>query len=336
MEVLRQGKGELLGWRDPDENREWVRKNKSRELKDKRTTVADAVGRFVHDGDYVAVGGFGSVRVPMAVIYEIVRQKRRHLAMAGKTATHDIDILIGGGCVDRAEVAYAFGHELRGLSPAGRRAVETGRCRVVAETSNASFQWRFLAAAMGLPFMVSRTLMGTDTFEKSSARVVTDPWSGKPVCLIPACYPDVAMIHVYRADKYGNCQIDASIVEDFELVRAARRVIVTAEEIVDDAVIRAAPYRTEVPFFLVDAVCEVPFGAHPLGVPGLYYSDEDHIGEWMKLSRTDEGAQAYFDTYVHGTRDFNEYLTKVGGIRRMTELRNLEKLCAPMPDGEGK
>ena len=336
MDVLREGKGELIGWRDPDENREWVRQNKSRELRDKRTTVAEAVRTFVRDGDFIASGGFGHVRVSMALIYEIVRQGRRNLAMAGKTAVHDIDILIGGGCVNRVEVAYSFGHELRGLSPAGRRGVETGSVRVVAETTNACFQWRFLAAAMGVPFMVSRTLMGTDTFEKSSAKVVTDPWSGKPVCLLPASYPDVALLHVHRADRFGNCQVDGAIVEDFELARAARRIIVTTEEIVDEEVIRRESYRTAIPFFLVDALCEVPFGSHPANMPGRYYFDEDHIREWMTMAKTIEGTHAYFQKYVHGVRDYDEYLEKVGGIRRMNELRNLERLCAPMPDRETK
>jgi len=272
----------------------------------------------------------------MALIYEIIRQGKRNLTMAGKTAVHDIDILIGAGCVSRVEVAYAFGHELRGLSPAGRRAVETGKCKVVAEISNAGYQWRFLAAAMGLPFIPARILMGTDTFEKSSAKIVRDPWSGKPVCLLPAAYPDVAMFHVPRCDKYGNAQIDGILVEDFELSRAARRVIVTTEEIVDEEVIRRAPDRTVIPFYLVDAVCEVPYGAHPTQMPYLYYFDEAHIREWLTLSRTEEGTKAYFDRYVFGVRDFEEYLERVGGVRKLTYLKRVEQLRAIPGQEEGK
>ncbi len=201
MEILAEGAGELLGWRDPDENRAWVRDSKPRGLVDKTMGVAEAVARYVRDGDYIAVGGFGHMRVPMALIYEIVRQRRRNLAMAGKTAVHDMDILIGAGCVDRVECAYSFGHELRGLSPAGRRAVEGGRVQVVAEISNGSYQWRFLAGMMGLPFIPVRNLMGTDTFAKSSAKQVRDPWSGKPITLLPAAYPDVALFHVPRFDR---------------------------------------------------------------------------------------------------------------------------------------
>src|SRR4030042_3972026 len=137
MEILAQGKGELIGWHDPDENRRWVLENKSRELRDKRMNVAQAVREYVHDGDYLAMGGFGHIRVAMAVVYEIIRQRRQHLVLAGKTAGHDADLLIGSGCVDRIEVAYALPHEPRRLSPGRRQAVESGACRVVGEISNA-------------------------------------------------------------------------------------------------------------------------------------------------------------------------------------------------------
>ena len=167
IEILAEGQGELLGWHDPDENRAWVRDNKSRGLIDKRMSVKEAVTRFVHDGDYLAFGGFGNVRTPMALVYEIIRQRRRNLVMAGKTAVHDIDLLIGGGCVAKVDVAYAFGHEIRGLSPAGRRAVESGQVKVTGEISNAGYQWRFLAGMMGIPFIPIRSMGGTDTFEKS-------------------------------------------------------------------------------------------------------------------------------------------------------------------------
>lgn len=330
MDVLEEGKGELLGWHDPDDMRQWVIENKSRELKDKTMSAKEAVSKFVHDGNFLAFGGFGHIRVAMALLYEIIRQRKRNLALAGKTAVHDADLLIGASCVNKVEVAYCFGHELRGLSPASRRAVETGRCKVVAEISNAGFQWRFLAAMMGVPFVPTRVMLGTDTLKHSSAKVVKDPFSGKPVCLLPACYPDVAMIHVHRCDVYGNAQIDAITVEDFELARAARRLIITTEEIIDDQAIRAEPWRTVIPFFTVDAVCEVPFGSHPCEMPGMYFYDEEHIGEWLKLSKTDEGVKQYLDKYVFSVEIFEDYLQLVGGVKKLNYLRKVEKLRAPM------
>jgi 3-oxoacid CoA-transferase subunit A/glutaconate CoA-transferase subunit A len=292
--------------------------------------VPEAVAQFVHDGDFIACGGFGHVRVSMSLVYEIIRQGKRHLIMAGKTAVHDVDILIGGGCVDRVEAAYSFGHELRGLSPAGRRAVETGQVNVVAEISNAGYQWRFLAGMMGIPFIPSRNMLGTDTLQHSSCKVVQDPWSGKPVCLIPAAYPDVAMFHVPRCDMYGNAQIDGIMVEDFELARAARRVIITTEEVISNEVIRAEPWRTAIPFYVVDAVCEVPYGAHPTQMPYLYFFDEEHIGEWLDLSKTPEGTEAYFQKYVFGVSDFAAYLELVGGVQKLNYLQRVMQFQEPM------
>jgi len=329
MEVLKEGKGTPLGWHDPDENRQWVLQNKSRELKDKCMIAKQAVSQFIHDGDYIASGGFGHIRISMVIIYEIVRQRKRNLAMAGKTSVHDLDTLIAAGCVNRVEPAYSFGHELRGLSPASRRAVEGGQCKIVAETSNAGYQWHFLAAMMGLPFMPSRNMLGTETLEYSNAKVVTDPFSGKPICLIPASYPDAAIIHVHRCDIYGNAQIDAILVEDFELSRAARRLIVSTEEIIDNERIRAEPWRTVIPYFLVDAVVEAPFGAHPGEMPGLYYFDEDMMAEWLEMSRTSQGTKKFLQEYVYGVADFEEYLSLVGGIKKFNHLKKIEQLRAP-------
>jgi 3-oxoacid CoA-transferase subunit A/glutaconate CoA-transferase subunit A len=330
FEVIQEGEGELLGWYDPDENRSWVREKKTRALKDKRLSVAEAVEKYVHDGDFIAFGGFGHVRIPMALLYEIIRQRRRDLAMAGKTAVHDLDLLVGAGCVSRVEAAYSFGHELRGLSPAGRRAVESGRCKVIAEISNAGYQLRFLAGMLGVPFVPARSMLGSDTFERSACKTVVDPWSGKPVCLIPAAYPEVALFHVPRCDIYGNAQIEGIVVEDFELARAARRVIISAEEIVDESVIRNEPCRTVIPFYLVDAVCEVPFGAHPTLMPYLYYFDEEHIAEWLELSKTPEGTEAYLDKYVLSVSSFERYLRLVGGVRKLRQLNQIEQYKAPM------
>ena len=328
--MISKGEGELLGWMDPDEARRWMRDHKSRVLRDKRMPLSDAVRRFTRDGDYFALGGFGHIRVSMAAIYEMIRQGRRNLAMAAKTAVHDVDVLIGGGVVDKIECAYSFGHELRGLSAAGRRAVEGGAVRVVGEISNAGFQWRFKAAAMGLPFIPSRIMLGTDTLRKSSARVMEDPFTGKPLCLLPACYPDFVFMHVHRCDMYGNAQIDGITIEDRELAMAAKRLILTTEKVVDHEEIRNDPDRTAVPFYLVDAVCEVPYGSHPGNMPRLYYSDEEHLAEWLSLTRTEEGVQEYLDKYVHSVEDFSEYIELVGGEEKMEHLRRLEALEVPL------
>jgi 3-oxoacid CoA-transferase subunit A/glutaconate CoA-transferase subunit A len=330
MDVITQGGGTLLGWSDPDAHREWIRDNKPRRLRDKVMPVADAVSRFVADGDVIVSGGFGHVRVAMAVVYEIIRQGKRDLGMAAKTAVHDIDILIGGGCVTRVECSYAFGHELRGLSACGRRAVQAGRVAVCAEISNAGLQWRLLAGGMGVPFVPARVMLGTETLEKSSSKVVADPWTGKPVCLVPSLNPDVSFIHAHRADRFGNCEIDGLLVEDVDIARASKRLIVTCEEIVDDDVFRREPSRTTIPHMLVDAVCAVPWGAHPTPMYGRYFSDEEHIAEWLTAAKTDDGVAAYMQRYVRDTADFDEYLELIGGVRKLNELQSIERMQLPL------
>jgi acyl CoA:acetate/3-ketoacid CoA transferase alpha subunit/acyl CoA:acetate/3-ketoacid CoA transferase beta subunit len=328
--TVKKGAGKLIGWHDPDENREWIVQNKSRGLIDKRMSVQQAVSKYIPDGSLLAMGGFGHVRVSMAIVYEIIRQNKQHLTMFGKTAVHDLDVLVGSGCVDKVEVAYSFGHELRGLSPASRRAVETGKCKVTGEISNAGFQWRFLAAMMGLPFIPTRVMLGTDTFAHSSAQTMVDPFSGKQLCLLPACYPDVAVIHVPRCDKFGNAQIDGITVEDFELSRAARHLILTTEKIVESKDIRQEPWKTVIPFYLVSAVVKTPFGSHPCQMPYQYFFDEDHIGEWLSDSTTEEGVQRYLEKYVYGVKNFSEYLQCVGGTKKLKKLARIERFEEPM------
>jgi acyl CoA:acetate/3-ketoacid CoA transferase alpha subunit len=330
MDVYDEGAGKLLGWHDPDDARHWVQINKSRDLIDKRMSASDAVHSFVHNKALIVFGGFGHVRVPSILIYEMIRQRIRNMAMAAKPGCHDADLLISAGCVTEVEVGYCFGQELRGLSAASRRAVETGDCKVVAEISNAAFQWRFLAAMMGIPFIPSRVLFGTDTFAYSSCKIVQDPYSGKRVCLIPACYPDVAMIHVHRCDRFGNAQIDGNLVDDFEIARAARRLIITTEQIIPEARIRKEPWRTVIPFYLVDAVVEAPYGCHPCQMPLVYFSDEEHLSEWLAWSKTPEGTTAYFEKYVFAVKDFQEYLHLMGGAVKLQYLRQVEDLQAPM------
>ena len=324
MELIDAGDGELVGWEHPDDVRAWKRANKTRGLVDKRTTAEAAVEEYVEDGDLVAGGGFGHVRISTPILHEIIRQDISDLTMSGKTAVFDMDLLVASGNVTKVEAAYSFAHETRGLAPASRRKIEGGECEVVAEASNAALQWRFLAGMMGLPFIPARILAGTDTFEKSSAKIIEDPWSGDPIPVIPACYPDVAFIHVTTADKYGNAVIVGINVEDPQLAGAAKRLIVTAEEIVDNEEIRDQPDQTAIPFFLVDAVVEAPYGSHPGEMPYRYYFDEHHLAEWLELSETEDGVEEYLERYVTGTEDHEEYLEAVGGEETFAELEAIE------------
>lgn len=309
---------------DVDGAREFFR-TKSRALTDKRMTVRDAVSAFIHDGDYLAIGGFGTNRIPTAVLHEILRQQRKGLGLSGHTATHDFQILAAGGAIDRVDVAYVVGLEARGLSRVARRLFEEARIQVT-EWTNAALAWRYRAAVMGVPFVPARVMFGTDTYERSAAKTVHCPFTGQKLLALPALYPDVAVIHVHRADKYGNCQIDGINVADYDVARASKRVIITAERIVDEGVIRAEPSRTIIPGYCVDAVCEVRYGSYPGNMPYEYFSDEDHLLEWLAADSKPETLTPFLDKYVYGTADFEAYLELCGGEKRMAQLRKLESL----------
>jgi len=305
---------------------------KSRRLQSKLTTVHDAIERFVRDGAYIAVGGFGTNRIPTALLHEVVRQGRRHLGLSGHTSTHDFQILAAGGCLDRCDVAYVVGLEARGLSKAARRLFETGQLEVT-EWTNAALAWRYRAAAMGIPFIPARVMLGTDTFAKSAAKSIVCPFTGTTLVALPALFPDVALIHVHRADAYGNCQIDGITVADEDLAKAAKTVIVTCERLVPTDQIREHPDRTKIPYYLVDAVIEVPFGSYPGNMAGEYFSDEEHLKAWLAADQDEATLSAFVDTYIRETADFAEYLERCGGIARIQALRAQELLSVPIDDG---
>jgi acyl CoA:acetate/3-ketoacid CoA transferase alpha subunit len=278
----------------------------------------EAIQRFVQDGDYLGTELYGSVRAPMSLVRELIRQGRKGLRVAGQSVL-EIDLLLGASMVTATDFTY-IGLELYGVSNVLRREVEGGNLRQVVEWSNAGLAWRFKAAAMGVPFLPMRSMLGTDTFNYSAAKVVECPFTGKPIGLVPALILDVGLIHVHRADKHGNAQIDGISGFAYEMSRACRRLILSAEEIVDTDVIRAAPDRTIIPYYLVDAVVEAPFGSHPGEMCYLYERDEPGIKEWVEASKTPEGTRQYLDRYVYGPADHAAYLEVIGQTR-LTELQ---------------
>src|SRR5262245_9278228 len=325
-----QGAGQLFS--DPSANR--LREAfaaKPRALTDKLTTVADAVSRLVKHGDYLAIGGFGADRIPTAVVHEILLQGKQNLRFAGHTATHDFQLLCAGNLTGRGktlakvDIAYIVGLEARGLSPHARRVMESGEVEFT-EWTNYSLAVRFKAAAMGLPFLPSRSMLGTDTFKRSGAKVITCPFTGEKLNALPALYPDVAAIHVHEADRYGNCRIRGTTVADIDLARAAKKLIITCERLIPNDEIRQDPTRTVVPFYCVDAVCEVPYGSYPGNMPYEYFSDEEHLRTWLEVERDLDAFKRFLDEHIYGVQDFNEYLLKCGGLPRLQELRRQELL----------
>lgn len=320
----KEGIEELFVDPDPDRARELFKK-KERGLKNKVTSAKEAVDLLIKDGDYLAIGGFGHVRIPSAIVYEIVRQGKRNLGLAGHTSIYDSDILASAGCLDRCDISYVVGYEIRGLSKSARRAFESKAIKKV-DWSNCSLAWRFWAASAGLSFVPTRVLLGTDTFKHSAAKSVTCPFTGKKFTALPALYPDVGIIHAHRADIYGNCQIDGILVSDPYLARASKRLIVTTEKLIHNEEIRSNPSATVIPYWCVDAVVEVPYGSHPGNMPGEYWFDDDFFKMFLEMGKTEEGTKKFYDEYVYGVENFDEYLEKVGGFKKMKKLRAQEKL----------
>ncbi len=319
MEVLEveSGLGELIQPPEVESFRRWLRENKSMALEDKRMTEREAVERFVKDGDYLGFELYGTVRCPMTVAREIVRQGKGSLKLAGQ-GLNELDILIAAGLVEKMDQTYV-GYEVYGLSNILRRAAEGGKLAIV-EWSNAAMAWRFKAAALGVPFLPVRSMLGTDTLRYSSAKVVRDPFTGLKLTLLPALILDVGIIHVHRADKYGNCQIDGISGFAAEMARASKRLIISTEEIIDTDEIRRYPERTIIPYFLVDAVVHAPFGSHPGDMAYLYDRDGEHLREFLDAAKTEDGTKIYLEKYVYGVANHQGYLELIGE-ERLEELR---------------
>lgn len=326
MELLFEGKGTLFMDPDPDHAREFFKK-RSRSMINKQMSVKDAVAKFVHDGDYLAIGGFGGVRVPVAAMHEIVRQKKKHLKLSGHTATHDFQILAAGECFDKCDVAYIIGLEARGVSKNSRRYIESGKVECT-EWTNAGMAWRFKAAALGVPFLIGRQSLGSDGIKWSASKVITCPYTGKKYATFPALYPDVAIIHVHEADIYGNANIRGISIADDDIARAAKHLILTCERIVLTEKFRDNPNITTIPFFCVDAVCEASFGSYPGNMAHEYFSDEEHLKEWLIAEENPEEFKKFIQKNIYGVKDFNEYLELHGGLKKLHALRDKENLVA--------
>lgn len=324
METIFEGGGTLFMDPDPDRAREFFR-HKTRAMTDKRMPIKDAVAKFVHDGVYLAIGGFGGVRVPVAAMHEIVRQGRKRLKLSGHTATHDFQILAAGQCFDKCDIAYIIGLEARGVSKNARRYMESGAVECT-EWTNAGMAWRFKAAALGVPFLVGRQSLGSDGIRWSASKVITCPYTGKKFATFPALYPDVAIIHVHEADIYGNCLMRGISIADEDIARAAKRLIITCERIVSSEKFRDNPNLVSIPYFCVDAVCEVPYGSYPGNMPYEYFSDEEHIREWLTVEENPEEFKKFLQKNIYNVKDFSEYIELNGGVKKMQALRDKEFL----------
>jgi acyl CoA:acetate/3-ketoacid CoA transferase alpha subunit len=316
--VVRFFKKQLAG----DENLE-----ASKEKTNKIMTAAEAVRRYVFDGATVGMGGQTIGRCAMALIHEIVRQKKRDLTLVGCNLSINMDILVGAGLVRRTECGTG-NLERFGTTFAWRRAIEAGKL-VNEDYSHLGMVTRFLGGEMGLPFMPTRSLLGSDILTKKLSttgkkfEIITNPWDpDDQVVLLPSLNPDVAIVHVQKADEEGNLIIEGFLTHEPEMIRASQSVIASCEEIIPSDEIRKYPERTTIPYVYVHAVVPQPWGAHPTSVYRYYMHDADHLREYQKCAREGgSGFEAYLEKYVYSCSSFDEYLEKIGGLKKFNQLR---------------
>lgn len=283
---------------------------KSLAATEKVMTLSQAAS-LVKDGDHIAVGGCMFTRTPLALVMEILRQGQQGLTLSKNLMCYEGEWFMAA---ERAEAIITswLGIGLPwGISRILRENAENGKAKVKYEDlSHMALGLRFRAGAMGIPFLPTLTMLGSDLMSVAEVETMTCPFTGETLCLVPALFPDVALVHVHRADPFGNCQVDGYPFMDSDIAAASTRVLVTAEEIVSEDVIRRHPERTVIPGFMVDALVEVPYGSFPHECHGLYRADYSHFDEYVSGIR-EEGTDAirdYLDRYVFGVETHSQYM----------------------------
>lgn len=270
-------------------------------MEEKLLRLQEAVSRYIHDGDVVAVGGVGRNRSPMALVREIVRQGKKNLHIVGREKGMDFDMLIGAGCVSKVSFALVSLEEF-GLAMNFRRKAQEGEIELNEHACN-SVITSLRAAAMGLPFLPLRGMFGSDIFRvNKDLTEIQCPFTGERLAAVKAIKPDVTIIHAHQADKYGNVRLQGSPFEDILKAWSADRTIVTVEEIIDNEEVRSQPHRTSISYICVTAVSHVPQGAWPASCDNYYDSDRDHVMEYARAIKSPEGFQAYLEKYVFSGR----------------------------------
>lgn len=318
MDVLESGGGEIY-LQNPDDVRVWMRDKKNRAHEVKIMEESEAVKKFVKDGAYLSYDLTGMVRGPLSLEREIIRQRKRNLWLAAKFTIMDTELLVGAGCVSKVDVGFL------GTGKLLMKAVEEGKIKII-EWCNHTMALRHLAGAMGVPFLPTRAVMGSDVFKYSGAKVVTDPFTGTKVCLVPAVNPDAALIHVHQSDEYGNARVFGPSVTPYETAAASKRVILCAEEIIEEDDIRNHPHLTTIPSYMVDAVVKAPFAAHPGPCPGRYVADSKHMREFFTAQESEEAMGKYCEKYVYSVNSHMEYLDKRVGAEKLARLMSMERI----------
>jgi glutaconate CoA-transferase, subunit A len=287
---------------------------RDRGLREKVMSLEEAAS-LVNDGDHVALGGCTMSRTPIAAVWALVRAGRRNLKVSRSIVSTEGDLLFASGAANHIMTSWFSQGIVWGVSKVMRHYTEKKLARFE-EWSHMSMGLRYRAGAMGIPFMATRSMLGSDVGREVADQVkpMTCPYTGEPLLLLPALNPDVALIHVQRADRYGNAQLDGLQFMDIDIAMAANRVILTTERLISNDQIRRTPDQTKIPFFTVDAVVEAPYGSAPHECYGLYEPFFGHLDYYAGLIAKEPAAAAvrYLDEYYRAPASWSDYLVKIG------------------------
>jgi glutaconate CoA-transferase, subunit A len=286
---------------------------RDRSLHEKVVTLEEAAA-LVKDGETVGIGGSTLSRTPMAMVWSLIRARRKRLMCARGITSSEGDWLLASGACDHIVTSWFSQGIVWGVSRVMRHYVESGSVRFD-EWSHMAMGLRLRAGAMGVPFLPMRSMLGSDVLrQRPEAREMDCPFTGDKLLLVPALNPDVALIHVQRCDAYGNAQIEGLQFLDVDLAMAANRVILTTERVVSNDQIRRAPDQTKIPFFAVEAVVEVPFGCAPHECSGVNEPVFKHMDYYTGLVNKDPvgGMAEYLERYVYGPKSWTDYLGLIG------------------------
>ncbi len=287
---------------------------RDRGLREKVMSLEEAAA-FVSDGDHVAIGGCTMSRTPTAMIWSLVRAKKKNLTISRSIVSSEGEVLYSSGVSEHIITSWFSQGIVWGVSKVMRHYTESGKARFD-EWSHMALGLRYRAGAMGIPYMPVRSMIGSDVNARLGDQVkeVECPFTGERLLALPALNPDIALIHVQRADAYGNAQFDGLQFMDIDIAMAANRVILTTERIVSNNQIRRAPDQTRIPFFTVDAVVEVAYGSAPHECYGAYEPFFDHMDTLAAQTKSDpvEGMKKYLNDYYYGPASWSEYLEQLG------------------------
>ena len=296
---------------------------------DKLRLLHDAIALDVEDGMSLAMGCGLESLIPFAASHEIIRQKRQDLTLICPISDMQFDQLIGAGCVKKI-IASWVGNVAAGLGHNYRRAAESGipHSIDIEEHSNFTIGQGLQAAAMGLPFLPTRTVQGSEFRTSDQFQSIRCPFTDEELVAVRAIRPDVTILHVQRADAQGNAHVWGNFGVMREAALAAKKVILTCEEVVDHEVILSDPNRTVIPGFVVSSVVHEPFGSFPSPTQGYVRRDDDFYFEYHKATRTRDGFEQWLKKWVFGVEDHRGFLNLLGK-ERVENLKAEGGLFAP-------